>query len=169
MLYTYYDLIKKMNDEEIHRGFQRLGKVFQRSLEIQALTGSQVRSITKAIYGVGISPTHQTYIRNGSANLRETTLQRLPPLLFKVKYFDEYDNPHFYYEGENYKNNAKQLELRVIGTFKPNGTNEHFRPVPSNLPDYDYRCKTVKELVDIITGKLDYQSIERKTPTLLFG
>lgn len=169
-MYTYYDLLKQLNDDQLRRGFYRLGKVFQRSIEIQGLTGSQVSKLTKAIYGVGISPTHQTYIKNGSANLRETTLQRLPPVLFKVEYFDEWDNPVFVYKGENYKGTSKQLDLRVMGTYIPNGTNEMYRPKPSDLPDFDYRYKSVRELVDLIRGDvINYQSLSRNTPTLLVG
>lgn len=173
---TYYDLIKRLNSDQLDLGMKRLGRVLTKSCEIQSLTGREIHKLTEAFYTVGLNPTHIGDIKKGVRTLREDTLARLVFILMEVDYFefvgsDKIGIPHFKYKGANY-NSQKHNRLKLMGLWQSNGTNEADRPKVSDLPDLDYRYKNVKSLVDIILGgnniKSVYtlQSTEKRQPTL---
>lgn len=153
---TYYDHIKELSPLELDRGLKRLGRVLAKSCEVQRLTGREIHALTTAIYTVGVNATHIGDIKRGMRTLREDTIHRLVYICLEVEYFefvsdDKIGIPHFKYKGAIY-NDAKHRRLELMGFWKPNGTNESDRPKLEDLPDIEFRYKSIKPLIDIIRG-----------------
>ena len=127
------------------------------------MTGREIHKLTEAIYTVGVNPTHIGDIKKGTRVLREDTLHRLIFIMLKVDHFefvggDKIGIPHLKYQGAIY-NDAKHNRLKLMGLWKPNGTNESDRPKVSGLPDLDYRYQSVQDLINIILGGSKIKSV----------
>lgn len=172
---TYYDRLNAIPDAELRIGLERLARALKASREIQGITLRVMSDLTAIFCEKRLSPTHISGIENSHYRKpQEDTLFRIIPFVFSVDYFNCVGNdvvglPIFKYRAEDYSGD-KLIKLKVMSKFKPNPDNTQFLPKISQLPDQDYRCKDLKDILTILScesRQIVTRSDQMYTPSLV--
>ncbi len=132
-----------MDKKEI--GLKRLAAVLAASMEVQDIVDRDVDKITEQIFGAGVNKDTVCAIRNANRkNPKSSTLQRLAPICFRVKYFKSVNDdpigvPVFDYEGSY--DFDKTVVVKTANSLQA-------------LPDIKYRCVGWEDLKLILDGKI---------------